>query len=123
MFQIRPHVGKNRLYVTLAGAMSEAEALELVAEARAAIERLRGGFVTVTVVAGLEPLPEAAVAHLERFVRLCVERGESQAIRVVGKSAQAAVQLEKAGRLAGQSAHLAFSLDEAERVLDGDLTL
>jgi hypothetical protein len=121
LFEIRPHVGKNRLYVTLSGALTEAELRELAQQSAMAIERLRPGFVTIAVISGLEPLSPDAFEDLKAFVRTCVDRGERQAIRVVGKSTQAAVQFERVGKRAGQSAHLAYSLEEAERMLDGDM--
>jgi hypothetical protein len=38
-------------------------------------------------------------------------------VRVVGKSPNGAVQMERLARHLGHAAHLAFSLDEAEAVL------
>jgi hypothetical protein len=122
LFEIRPHVGKNRLYVTLTGTLSEAEAREFTLQAAEAVDRLRRGFVTIAVISSLDPLSPEAIDQLKPFVKDCVGRGERQAIRVVGKSTQAAVQFEKLGKHSGQSAHLAFSLEEAERMLDGDLS-
>ncbi len=121
LFEIVLHPRKNRLALTLEGRLDAAEARAFCEQALAAARKLRPGFVTVMVIAGLEPFPAEALDALEQFVQGCVEHGERQAIRVVGRSTQAAVQFERAGRTAGQSAHLAFSRAEADRLLDGDL--
>ena len=52
-----------------------------------------------------------------RQVGILREFGVRKIVRVVGKSAQAAVHMERLSRqLGNHTAHLAFSLDEAEQV-------
>jgi hypothetical protein len=58
-------------------------------------------------------LPE----NFSRLSGILREFGVRKVVRVVGKKAQAAVQMERLSRhIKGHTAHLAFSLEEAEAV-------
>jgi hypothetical protein len=119
VFEVRVRVGKNRLYFTMSGVVSQAEAKAAADQTIQEVSRLRPGFDTISSISGLEPLEPGALAEIERINAFLVNLQRGRLIRVVGKSAQAAVQFERLSRGHGYSAQLAFSLKEAERILDG----
>lgn len=121
MFEVRIRPGKNRLYFTLAGKVSVEELDAATAVLTEEVSKLRPRFDTVSNIAGLEPLDEAALARIDAINRLLVKLRRGRLIRVVGRSAQAALQFERMSRPHGYSAELAFSLAEADRILDGEL--
>lgn len=101
------------------GAVSEEEARAAAEALISHLPQLRAGFDTITSIDGLEPLAPEALAHISRANDQLMRVNPGRVIRVVGRSAQAAVQFEKLSKPHGHSAQLAFSLAEAERILDG----
>ena len=89
---------------------------------KAEVLKLRPGFDTISDISGLEPLLPEALEHIREVNAFLLTRQRGRLIRVVGKSAQAAVQFERLSKHHGYSAELAFSLEEAERILDGELS-
>lgn len=121
LFEVKAGVGKNRLLIVLAGDISvdECEAFE-----RACLEevgRLRPDFDLVSDVSGLEPLGDGQLERFERTMKALLEYQRGRVVRVVGRSTEVALQLERVSRRLGFSAYIAFSASEAERLLDGDL--
>ena len=121
MFDVRAHYGKHRLYITLKGTLAGSELRAFVDKVLQESRRLAGGFDTVTIIDGLEPLGEEELKEIDRLLKEQLSLGERRVVRVVGKSTAAAVQFERIGKKIGRSAHLAFSVAEAERLLDGRL--
>lgn len=121
MFEVRAIVGRNRLHLLLAGHLEEAEIQAATDAVVADLPRLRPGFDVVSDITGLEPLEEYALVHIRRIHQAIVQKGCRRVVRVVGKSAQAAVQLERISREAKLEVYLAYSRAEADRMLDGDL--
>ncbi len=118
MFEVRVGLGKNRLYVKMSGTVSPAEAGTAADEVIREVVRLRPGFDTITSISGLEPLAPEALKEIGRIKTFLATLQRGRVVRVVGRSAQAAVQFERLSRGHGYSAQLAFSLAEAERILD-----
>lgn len=119
MYEVRVRPGKNRLYFTMRGAVTEEEARAAAEELTRQLPQLRAGFDTITDINGLEPLSPDALAQIKRGNDQLMRVKPGRVIRVVGRSALAAVQFEKLSKAHGHSAQLAFSLEEAERLLDG----
>lgn len=101
------------------GTVSEDEARTAADEVIAHLDKLRAGFDTISDIAGLEPLAPAALEHIRRANDRLLALKPGKVVRVVGRSAQAAVQFEKLSKHHGYSAQLAFSMKEAEQLLDG----
>lgn len=119
MFEVQVLVGKNRLVVRIWGEVDVAEARRIGDAAVQAMERLRPGFDLVSDLSGLSAgLPENT-GQFRRIIEAARARGFRRGVRVVGRSAKAALQFERSSRALGHEAHLAFSLEEAERLLDG----
>ena len=119
MYEVRVVPGKNRLYFTMAGVVSEEDARAAAERLEEETKRLRPGFDTISNIAGLEPLPPQALEQIRRINEHLARFRRGRILRVVGKSAQTAVQFERLSKSYGYSAQLAFSLREAERLLDG----
>jgi hypothetical protein len=68
---------------------------------------------------GLTRVPGECAAQLQRIVEAARARDSRRVVRVVGRSAAAALQFERVSRSIGHEACLPFSLGEAERMLDG----
>ncbi|MFP2913482.1 hypothetical protein ACLESD_52525 [Pyxidicoccus sp. 3LFB2] len=119
MFEVEARIGKNRLVVRIWGDVDDAEARQIGDAAVSAIDRLRPGLDTLSDLSGLTHVPSECAAQLRRIVEAARARGLRRAVRVVGRSAQAALQFERVSRSIGHEAYLAFSLEEAERLLDG----
>lgn len=101
------------------GAVSAEEAARAVDEVLAQLPNLRPGFDTISDIAGLEPLSPEALEHIRRANQSLIQLQPGRVVRVVGRSAQVAVQFEKLSKQLGYSALLAFDVQEAERLLDG----
>jgi hypothetical protein len=121
MYSVQAHVGRNRLYVTFAGEMTEAEFGAALEEISSALGRLQTGFDLLADITALKPLPEGVLPGIRQTAALMRDKGLRRAVRIVGKATAAAVQFERATRIEGYGAYLAFSREEAERVLDGAL--
>ncbi len=119
MFEVRTRPGRNRLYFTMRGAISLAEAQQAVEQVITESARLRPGFDTITDINGLDPLSPEVLEQIDRINRHLAKMAPGKVVRVVGRSVHAAVQFEKLSKKIGHSAQLAFSLEEAERLLDG----
>ncbi len=87
------------------------------AQLREALARLRPPVDVLSDIRELETMEAVLSADFTRVGQLLYGFGIRKIVRVVGKSAQAALQLERLSRqLKGNTAHLAFSMDEAEQV-------
>ncbi|WP_205525481.1 STAS domain-containing protein [Pyxidicoccus trucidator] len=119
MFEVEARVGKNRLVVRIWGDLDDAEARQIGDAAVRAVDRLRPGLDILSDLSGLTRVPVECAAQLRRIVEAAQARGLRQVVRVVGRSAEAALQFQRISRSIGYEAYLAFSLEEAERMLDG----
>ena len=117
MVRISPDVGRNRIVITLSGAPSSAEVTVVEQELRAALGRLRSPVDVLSDIRELETMEGLVGDDFRRLGGVLHGFGVRKVVRVVGKSAQAAVQMERMSRqLKGHTAHLAFSFEEAEQV-------
>ncbi|HZI16634.1 MAG TPA: hypothetical protein VE153_40085 [Myxococcus sp.] len=119
MFEVEARIDKNRLVVRIWGDVDVAEARQIGDAAVRAIDRLQPGLDMLSDLRGLTRVPGECAAQLQRIVEAARARGFRRVVRVVGRSADAALQFERVSRSLGHEACLAFSLEEAERMLDG----
>lgn len=117
MFEVRAHVGKNLLQITLSGRVTADQVLQGAEEALRAGERLRPPFDVLSDVSRVEVFEPDAMTAFERGVQAAIRLGVRRVVRVVGRQTNVAVLLEKQARRNGYSAHLAFSREEAEALL------
>ena len=118
MVRISPDVGRNRVLIQLSGALTPAEAVVGEREVREALTRLRAPVDVLSDIRELETMEALQFADFRRIVEVLRSFGVRRVVRVVGRSAQAAVHMERLSRqFNGHTAHLAFSMEEAEQVL------
>jgi len=116
---VRIDESKNRLYLTLEGQLSVAEAEAAADEVIAGAKQLDPGFDQVTDMRSFKPTDQAAVDHIERGKRGLVENGVAAVCRVVAESTTGQMQFDRAGEGAETYAVAkAESVDEAEKLLD-----
>ena len=121
MFEVRTNVGINRIYATLWGHVSDAEAREIGDRmVHDLTTRLRPGFDLISDVSRAEPMSEFGLGQLKRIMETALRHRIRRVVRVVGRSAHTTLQFERVSRELGYAAYLCFSLEEAERVLDGE---
>lgn len=117
MVRISPDVGKNRVVIEFIGHVSVADLNDAASAAQAAIARLRCPVDVLSDIRELQTLDEEILEAFRRVGGVLGHFGVRRVVRVVGKSAKAAVQLERLSRsLKDHAAHLAFSIEEAEQV-------
>ncbi len=117
MVRITPDVGKNRVVIEFIGHVSAADLTQAAEVTEAALERLQTPVDVLSDIRDLQTLDEEILAAFRKVGGVLGHFGVRRVVRVVGKSAKAAVQLERLSRsLKDHAAHLAFSMEEAERV-------
>jgi 2'-5' RNA ligase len=105
--RIDADVGRNRLIITLSGSPTGDRTEDVMRELDAALTRLRAPIDVLSDVRALEAF-KLAGEKLRAF-------GVRRSVRIVGKSANAAVAMERFARhLQHHAAHLAFSEAEAD---------
>lgn len=117
MVRISPDVGKNRLIIQLFGSPTPAHLATADRDLRDALSRLRPPVDVLSDIRELETLELVLGEDFSKLGQLLYGFGIRKVVRVVGKSVQAAVQLQRLSKqLKGTTAHLAFSMAEAEQV-------
>ena len=114
-------ITKNRLYVTLKGAVSEAESQQIADKVIEVIKKLKPGFDVITDISEFEPATQKAAESLLLVHKALIEQGVNRIVRVVGKELKATVgkiQFERTSRNAGIVADSVNSIEDAERLLD-----
>jgi hypothetical protein len=115
--RITPDVGRNRVLIQLSGVLTSAEAVASERELRDALSRLRSPVDVLSDIRELDTLESFPPEDFSRLGGILREFGVRKVVRVVGKKAQAAVQMERLSRqMKSHTAHLAFSFEEAEQV-------
>lgn len=118
MVRIEADVGRNRLLITLRGSPDVARVDDVLREIEAALTRLRA---PIDVLSDVRELEELGPQLLDAFKTIGVRLhrfGVRRSVRIVGKSAKAAVTMERFARhLKHHAAHLAFSPAEADAAL------
>lgn len=117
MVSISPDVGRNRLVIELAGLVGLEHLAAAEPQLREALKRLAPPFDVLSDVRRLEGFQPDAMAVIQNLGGLLEKHHVRRAVRVVGKSANGAVHMERVARQFGRDASLAFSLEEADAVL------
>ncbi|RXK47347.1 hypothetical protein [Halorientalis pallida] len=118
-WNVRIDEAKNRLYLTLDGQLSVAEAEAAADEVIEKTGLLESGFDEVNDMRTFKTTDEAALEHIERGKRGIVENGVAAVCRVVSDSATGQMQFDRAGE--GEEEYAvakADSVEEAEKLLD-----
>jgi hypothetical protein len=115
--RITADVGRNRIIIQLSGLPTAQTVAEAERDLHECLGRLRAPIDVLSDIRELQCLSEHHVEGFQKFGLVLAKFGVRRVVRVVGKSAQAAVHMEKLSRqLKNHAAHLAFSIDEAEQV-------
>jgi anti-anti-sigma regulatory factor len=113
-------VGKNRLFVRVEGRVDDSQAKSIADSIIKEMERLRPGFDMVTDLTQAEPLGPEGVAQFKRLLEAHRAKKAGRAVRIVGRSAQVALQFARTSKELHHEPYLCFSRAEAERWLDGE---
>lgn len=117
MVRISPDVGRNRVLIQLAGSPTPEMCASAMKDLHDSLSRLRAPVDVLSDIRELEGLSDSLVEHFRAAGKVLGRFGVRKVVRVVGKSAQAAVHMQRLSRqLADHNAHLAFSMHEAEQV-------
>ncbi len=117
MVRISPDVGRNRILIELAGKPTPDMHAHAERDLRDALSRLRAPVDVLSDIRELQCMDEGLVESFRKIGEQLGAFGVRRVVRVVGKSAQAAVHMERLSRqLKHHGAHLAFSMQEAEQV-------
>lgn len=116
MISVHFDVGKNRLVMVLKGRPTEDHLDAARADLLEALRRLQPPFDVLSDVVELESLENIPAGSVAQAMSQIFTKGVRRMVRVVGKSATAALHAERIARQANYHAHLAFSLEEAEQV-------
>ncbi len=117
--EIHVDVGKNRLFIRIAGRLDEAEAPSICDSIMREMDRLRPGFALISDLSEAEPLGPVGVEQVKRLITGSRQRKVGKTVRIVGRSAQTALQFARTSKEYQHEPYLAFSREEAERLLDG----
>lgn len=113
-------VGKNRIFVRVQGRVDDAEVKSIADSVIQQMERLRPGFDVITDLTQAEPLGPEGLVQLKRVMEAHLARKSRRTVRIVGRSAQVALQFSRTGKELHNEPYLCFSREEAERWLDGE---
>ena len=117
MVEFQPDVGRNRLIIRFQGEVLPHHLTAAEAQLHESLARLRPPIDVLSDIRELTTIDSALLDDFKRLGELVTTYGTRRVVRVVGKSAQAAVHLARLARhLKNHEAHLAYSLDEAEQV-------
>jgi hypothetical protein len=117
--EIRANPVKNRLYLRLAGTMSEADAKTVADTIVREIAKLKPGWAVINDISELKPADEKATAHLRRAQEASAKAGCVRVVRVVGKQAITNLQWNRTlADAQGIRADTAGTVADADRLLD-----
>lgn len=117
MVRITPDVGRNRINIELRGVVTNAHLATAEEQLASALTRVRAPVDVLSDIRELEALDESILESFRTLGQKLGAFGVRKVVRVVGKSAKAAVHMERLSRqLKNHAAHLAFSMEEAEAV-------
>jgi hypothetical protein len=117
--EIHTDVGKNRIFIRIEGRLEEADAPGVGDAIIREMDRMRPGFALISDLTGADPLGPLGVEQIKRVITASRERKVGQTVRIVGRSAQTALQFARTSKEYQHEPYLAFSREEAERLLDG----
>jgi hypothetical protein len=116
---VHADVGKNRLFIRIEGRLDDAQAKSAGDAIIREMDRMRPGFDMVSDLSNAEPLGPEGLNQFRRVLEAARERKFRRGVRIVGRSAQIALQFTRSSKEMRYEPYLAFSREEAERLLDG----
>jgi hypothetical protein len=120
-FEVRGDAVRNRLYVRMAGFMTDDDAVGVADRIIAEVEKLKPGFAVINDIRDLKPTSQAATDQMRRAQENSVKLGGGRVIRVVGDQVITQIQWNRTLKaVRGTPAETASTVEEAERMLEGD---
>ena len=118
-WEIRTDVPRNRLYLRMAGFMTDDDAARVADAIIAEIQKLKPGFAVINDIRELKPTSPVASEHMRRAQEASVKHGSGRVIRVVGNQVVTQMQWNRTLKtVQGSGAEIAATVDEAERMLE-----
>lgn len=117
MFTVTSDPTRNRLYITLAGYLDDADRQAAMKAILAEVAKLTEGFGIVTDITGLHATNKDGFKDLLRIKSALKLRGAGHVVRVV-KIALSHIQMARVSEEAGYETDHVDSLEEADRRLD-----
>ena len=119
--EIRADGPRNRLYLRMAGFMTDDDAMRVADTIVAEVQKLKPGFSVINDIRELKPTSQTASDHMRRAQEASVKHGSGRVIRVVGEQLVTQLQWNRTLKaVQGSGAEIAATVEEAERMLDGD---
>ncbi len=119
---IRADVAKNRLYITLDGPIGEAESKANLPKIGEEAKKLKAGFSVITDTIGARPTTIKVKEDIEAVQADLMRLGMKHVVRVVGKNAISAMQLDRGARETGYGNNIkvdtAATVADAERLIE-----
>ena len=120
-FEIHADGPRNRLYLRMAGFMTDNDAVRVADTIIAQIQKLKPGFAVINDIRDLKPTSQTATDHMRRAQEASVKHGSGRVIRVVGDQVVTQIQWNRTLKAArGSGAETASTVEEAERMLEED---
>jgi hypothetical protein len=120
-YEIRADGPRNRLYLRLAGFMTDDDAIRVADTIIAEIQKLKPGFAVINDIRELKPTSQTATDQMRRAQEASVKHGSGRVIRVVGDQVVTQLQWNRTLKgVQGRGAETAATVEEAERMLEGD---
>jgi hypothetical protein len=118
-FDVKADPIKNRLYLRLRGMFSDENIKNAADQAIAAMRVFKGRpFTIVSDISEFKPLTQEGVEHVKRVGEEGLKVGLVATARVVGKSAVAKMQFERASHENGYPSYSTSTVEDAEAALD-----
>jgi hypothetical protein len=117
-FEIRADRPMNRLYLRMAGFMSDDDARRVADTIIAEVQKLQPGFAVINDIRDLKPTTQTATDHMRRAQEASFKHGSGRVIRVVGDQVVTQIQWNRTLKaVQGSGAETASTVEEAERML------
>ena len=115
---VKTQVKHDRLYITLAGFFTDAQAKAASDQILAAIDAMPSEFDVITDISECRAATPGGTAEIQRIQIYALAKGARQFIRVVGQRVITQMQLDRASQKTGVSADYVATIAEAERRLE-----
>jgi hypothetical protein len=119
MFDIRTNFFENKLLFFAKGKLDEIECRAMGEALLKNARKLQAGFILISDIHELDPLPEEGRLELQKTMQGLVEAGMGAEIRVISdKAIITANQFQRTSRSVGYTASEVRTIQEAEQLVD-----
>ena len=118
MYTIRADVGKNRLYVKLAGFFDYNELKASTDKSIEEVKKLKPGFDVINDVSEFKPANQDILKEIERVQVHLKKVGVRHVVRVQGDSKLTNLQFSRIGKAVDYVAEAVDTMEDAEKLLD-----